>query len=71
MKSEKERGKKEEKIIVVMASRRWAMKELGRERETTSSGGSPRVSHRGPTKREREFYLMLSMRTKRTLSEKK
>ena len=41
---------KKEKIIVVMASRRSAMKELSRvtfSPDTTSGGGSPRVSLRG------------------------
>ena len=41
-----ERGR-EKKIIVVMASRRRAMKELGRvtfSPDTTSDGGSPLVS---------------------------
>ncbi len=41
--------RKGEKIIVVMASRRRAMKELGRvtfSPDTTSGGGSPRASPR-------------------------
>ena len=71
MKSEKERGKKgkkEEKIIVVMASRRRAMKELGRvtfSPDTTSGGGSPRVSLRGLPEREREIHLNLIRRQKK------
>ena len=65
MKSEKERGKKErrkKKFIVVMASRRRAMKELGRvtfSPDTTSSGGSPRVSLRGLRIPEREKERIL------------
>ena len=54
-------------IIVVMASRRRAMKELGRvtfSPDTTSSGGSPRVSLMGLPKREREIYLILRRRLK-------
>jgi len=42
------------KFIVVMVSRRRAMKELGKFRfppDTTSGGGSPRVSLRGPSER--------------------
>ncbi len=64
MKSEKE----EENIIVVMASRRRAMKELDRvtfSPDTTSGGGSPRVSLRGLPKRERDIYLNLIRRQKR------
>ena len=59
MKSEKERGKKEEKIIGVMASRRSAMTELGRvtfPTDTTSGGGSPRVSLRDSL-REKETFI--------------
>ncbi len=64
-KEQNEKGKKretrqkEEQIIVVMASRRRAMKELGRVTfppDTTSGGGSPRVSLSGLPKREREFF---------------
>ncbi len=57
MKSEKrkrEKGKKEKKIIFAMASRRRAMKELGRvtfSPDTTSSGGSPRDSLRSLPKK--------------------
>ncbi len=59
MKSDKKKEvTQEEKIIGVMASRRRAMKELGRvtfSPDTTSGGGSPRVSLRGlPTERKRE-----------------
>ena len=46
-KKKREKGKNKEKIIVVMASRRRAMKELGRvtfSPDTTSGGGSPRAS---------------------------
>ena len=49
-------------IIVVMASRRRAMKELGRvtfSPDTTSSGGSPRVSLRGLRIPEREKERIL------------
>ncbi len=60
--NEKEKEvKKEEKSIVVMASRRRAMAELARvtfSPDTTSGGGSPRVFLRGLPKREREIYLM-------------
>ncbi len=62
MKREKERGEKErrkKKIIVVMASRRRAMKELGRvtfSPDTTSGGGSPRVSLRDLPKRKRNIF---------------
>jgi hypothetical protein len=45
-----ENKKKEKNIIVMMTSRRRAMKELGRvplSHNTTSGGGSPRVSLRG------------------------
>ncbi len=61
-KSKREKGRKEEKIIIVMASRRRAMKEQGRVSfcpDTTSGGGSPRVSLRSLPKREREIYLNL------------
>ncbi len=54
----REKGKKEEKIIVVMASRRRAMKELGRVTfapDTMSGGGSPRVSHRVSLREEKKF----------------
>ena len=64
----REKGKKEEKIIVVMASRRRAMKELGRvtfSPDTTSRGGSPRVSLKGLPKRERKIYLNLIRRQKK------
>ena len=58
-KRNRKRGeKRKEKIIVVMASRRRAMKELGRvtfSPDTTSGGGSPRVSLRGLPKRKRKF----------------
>ena len=67
-KRKREKGKKEEKIIVVMASRRRAMKELGRvtfSPDTTSGGGSPRVSLRGLPKRERKIYLNLIRRQKK------
>ncbi len=61
--TEKEKQKRnEEKSIVVMASRRRAMKELGRvtfSPDTTSCGGSPRVSLRDLPKRERKNYLIL------------
>ncbi len=51
-------SRKEAEIIVMMASRRRAMKELGRvtfSPDTTSSGDSPRVSLRGLFKREESF----------------
>ena len=67
MKSEKERGKKGRKIIGVMASRRRAMTELGRvtiSPDTTSGGGSPRVSLRGLPERDRETYLNCIIRQK-------
>ena len=51
-----EQKSKGTKIIVVMASRRRAMKELGRvtfSPDTTSGGGSPRGPLRGLPKRER------------------
>ena len=51
-----EQKRKGTKIIVVMASRRRAMKELGRvtfSPDTTSGGGSPRGPLRGLPKRER------------------
>ena len=66
MKKKEGKGKKEEKIIVVMASRRRAMMELGRvtfSPDTTSGGGSPRVSLRGLPKREREHYLKFNKTT--------
>ena len=56
MKSEKERGKKKIK-----------MKELGRvtfSPDTTSGGGSPRVSLRGLPKRERDIHLIIIRRKK-------
>ena len=68
-----EKGKKEEKIIVVMASRRRAMKELGRvtfSPDTTSGGGSLRVSLRGLPKRERKNIFNFNKTTERTRSEK-
>ena len=52
-----EQKRKGEEIIVVTASRRRAMKELGRvtfSLDTTSGGGSPRVSLRGLPRREIE-----------------
>ena len=51
-----EQKRKGTKIIVVMASRWRAMKELGRvtfSPDTTSGGGSPRGPLRGLPKRER------------------
>ena len=55
-------------IIVVMASRRRAMKELGRvtfSPDTTSSGGSPRVSLRdiSGSQREKERILLNCYKT--------
>ena len=53
--------KKEEKLIVVMASRRRAMTELGRvtfSPDTTSGGGSPRVSLRETSPSERKRHLL-------------
>ena len=67
-KRKRDKGKNEEHIIAVMASRRRAMKELGRvtfSLDTTSGGGSPRVSLRGLPKREREIYLNLMRRQKK------
>ena len=62
MQSEKERGEKQkEKIIVVMASRRRAMKELGRvtfSPDTTSGGGSPRASLERRVSLERNLVLL-------------
>ena len=61
-----------EKRSVVMASRRRAMKELGRvtfSPDTTSGGGSPRVSLRGLPKRKREF-IYFNKTIERTRSEK-
>jgi hypothetical protein len=60
-KRKRERGKREkkEKIIVVMASRRRAMKELGRvtfSPDTTSAGGSP-GSSLGDSLREKEKFI--------------
>jgi hypothetical protein len=52
--------KNEANIIVVMASRRRAVKELGRvtfSPDTTSGGGSPRASLRGLPKREERIFL--------------
>jgi hypothetical protein len=63
-----EKGTKEEKIIVLLSSRRRAMKELGRvtfSPDTTSGGGSPRVSLRSLPKRERNIYLNLIRRQKK------
>ena len=74
MKSEIERGKTEEKIIGVMASRRRAMTELGRvtfSPDTTSGGGTPRASLRGLPERERKNLCNFNKTTKRTKSEKK
>ena len=68
LKRKREKGKKEEKIIVVMASRRRAMTELGRvtfSPDTTSGGGTPRVSLRGLPKRERKIYLNVIRRQKK------
>ena len=67
-KRKREKGNIDEKIIVVMASRRRAMKELGRvtfSPDTTSGGGSPRVSLRGLPEREKENYLNLIRRQKK------
>ncbi len=69
MQSEKERGEKnrKEQIIVVMASLRRDIKELGRvtfSPDTTSGGGSPRVSLWGLPQRERKMYLILIRRQK-------
>ena len=60
MYDQKRKGKK---IIVVMASRRRAMKELGSgtfSPDTTSGGGSPRVFLRGLPKRERKQRLSVT-----------
>ena len=68
-----EQKRKGEKIIVVTASRRRAMKELGRvtfSPDTTSGGGSPRVSLRGLPKRERKNIYNFNETTERTRSEK-
>ena len=57
-KRNRKRGeKRKEKIIVVMASRRRAIKELGRvtfSPYTTSGGGSPLVSLEREIERDRE-----------------
>ena len=58
-KRKREKGKKEENIIVVMASWRRAMKELGRvtfSPDTMSGGGSPQISLRG-LPRENETFI--------------
>ncbi len=60
MKSGRKRDKKEgRKSIVVMASRRRAMKKLGRVILflDTTSGGSPRLSLRETPKRGREILI--------------
>ena len=62
-----EQKRKGEKIIVVTASRRRAMKELGRvtfSPDTTSGGGSPRASLERKVSLERKIVL-LTMKRKR------
>ncbi len=64
MYKQKRKGKK---IIVVMASRRRAMKELGRvtfSPDTTSGGGSPRASLERRVSLERKIVL-LNMKSKK------
>ncbi len=71
-KRKREKRKKEAKIIVVIASWRRAMKELGRSHFPLAP--RPVVAHpvslRDFPKRDREFYLIFYKTTKRTRSEK-
>ena len=58
---------REKKIIVVTASRRRAMKELGRvtfSPDTTSGGGSPRASLERKVSLERKIVLLNMKRKK-------
>ena len=62
-----------EEIIVVMASRRRAMKELGRvtfSPDTTSGGGSPRASLGRGVSLERKIVLLNMKRKKGKKNEK-
>ena len=71
----KKKERRKRKDVVVMASRRRAMKELSRvtfSPDTTSGGGSPRVSLRGLPKRVKKNILILIKRQKvREVREKK
>ena len=63
-----EQKRKGTKIIVVMASRRRAMKELGRvtfSPDTTSGGGSPRASLGRRVSLERKIVLIKHEKKKR------
>jgi len=63
-----EQKSKGEEIMVVMASRRRAMKELGRvtfSPDTTSGGGSPRASLGRRVSLERKIVLLNMKRKKR------
>jgi hypothetical protein len=71
MTSEKERGKKERKHHRRDGLPAEAMKErVTFSPDTTSGGGSPRVSFRGLLKRERNLFNF-NKTTERTRSEKK